>query len=334
MLPRPPAAFVSIISRSGISFALTKKPPTRFRIERRPTPLGPHQTREDDRPVGVSAGTGLMREESRRRHAAERASGVRSVMSSSENHWRANSSGFSGTGWLGQAVRRADRTSASDVPRSGTTASRFPVRKRTRDRTSWSGPPRPRPTLVLNGHQGRRESGEVAVRRSWWTAWKCQRRRPVAASSARRQLAKKFDPIRSPPQKSNAADPVGTNTIPLASSTAIPAQQFAPPAVCQASGGQVRTRTRRGGIVGISMPSFPSPGHRRGYGPGRTDPGPSEPGSAGSADPSRRLRACFQTTGSPLGDQDPPEYPRDRSGRTPAPDAQFRHRRSRGTDQQ
>ena len=55
---------------------------------------------------------------------------------------------------------------------------------------------------------------------SWCTVWKCQIRSPVMASNASTELANRFSPLRLPPQKSNAADPVGRKTMPRASSRA------------------------------------------------------------------------------------------------------------------
>src|SRR6266436_3774850 len=52
-------------------------------------------------------------------------------------------------------------------------------------------------------------------------------------------LANKFAPLRSPPQKSKAAEPVGRKTQPRRSSTLIPDQALAPPTRVQASSGHV-----------------------------------------------------------------------------------------------
>src|SRR4029453_6002136 len=74
---------------------------------------------------------------------------------------------------------------------------------------------------------------------SWGTIWKCQRRLPVRASSAIRQLPNRFGPARLAPYKLYLGLPVGTYTMPRGTSIDISPQLLAPPTVFQASGGHV-----------------------------------------------------------------------------------------------
>ena len=125
--------------------------------------------------------------------------GSQGFTSSTVNVWRANGGGLVGKGCVGQDCSPGTSlcgTGRSSIGQSGSPVTRSKTyRKPVLPACATASTLRPLCRTVTScGAETLSKS-----HRSWWTVWKCQSRLPVRASSARRQFAKRFWPVRSAP---------------------------------------------------------------------------------------------------------------------------------------